>query len=177
MENVFRERGLRVEVLDDDLVRSKLSLDLDFSPQYLGVHLQRVSFVADLLARNGVAVIVAATVPYRSIQNEIRKQTTNLVEVFLDAPLEVCIQRDTKGLYARARTGEIKHFPGIDDPFEAPGQPDITVSTHKELPQDSLARIIKTLELLKRIPGPSRQTLTPEESKIIENRLKDLGYL
>ena len=104
-----------VEVLDGDLVRTNLSQGLGFSREDRNTNIRRIGFVANLLSRNGVVVIVAAISPYRDVRNELREKTTNFVEVYINAPLSVCESRDVKGLYAKARLGEIKSFTGIDD--------------------------------------------------------------
>jgi adenylylsulfate kinase len=146
LELELKERGFLVEVLDGDLVRTNLSQDLGFSRKDRNTNIRRIGFVANLLSRNGVVVIVAAITPYRDIRNELREKTTNFVEVYINAPLSVCESRDVKGLYAKARLGEINSFTGIDDCYEEPLNPNITCYTSKETIPESLDKIIKYIE-------------------------------
>ncbi len=113
-------RGYKVEWLDGDVVRQHLSKDLGFSKQDRDENIRRIGFVAELLTRNGVIVLVSAISPYGSVRDEVRRRIGNFLEVYVNAPLAVCEQRDVKGLYRRARTGELHHFTGVDDPYEAP---------------------------------------------------------
>src|SRR5437763_915381 len=128
----LRERGKRVELLDGDEVRQNLSSGLGFSKTDRDANIRRIAFVAKLLSRNGVVAITAAISPYREIRDEARAEIKNFVEVFVDCPLEVCEERDIKGLYARARAGEITQFTGISDPYEPPLNPEVTVHTERE---------------------------------------------
>lgn len=148
----LRRRGLPVEVLDGDVVRKSLSKGLGFSREDRDENIRRIGFVAGLLARNGVAVIVAAISPYRSTRDEVRASLGDFVEVHVDAPLEVCEKRDTKGLYAKARAGELKGFTGIDDPYEAPLSPEVVCRTGEESPTASVARVLTLLEAQGRLP-------------------------
>ncbi|MBW2085251.1 MAG: adenylyl-sulfate kinase, partial [Deltaproteobacteria bacterium] len=116
LQETLLERGLLVEILDGDIIRKNLSKGLGFSREDRDTNIRRIGFVAHLLARNGVAVIVAAISPYQSVRDEVRAEIGNFIEVFLDCPLEICVERDPKGLYRKALAGEIKHFTGIDDP-------------------------------------------------------------
>ena len=147
LELELKERDFLVEVLDGDLVRTNLSQGLGFSREDRNTNIRRVGFVANLLSRNGVVVIVAAISPYRDVRNELRENTTNFVEVYVNAPLSVCESRDVKGLYAKARLGEIKSFTGIDDAYEEPLNPDIICYTSKETIQESMDKIIKYLNI------------------------------
>lgn len=154
----LRARGLAVETLDGDVVRSHLSKGLGFSKEDRDTNIRRIGFVAGLLARNGVATIVAAISPYRAVREEVRTSlgSGSFVEVFVDAPVEVCEKRDTKGLYAKARAGEIKGFTGIDDPYEAPERADVTCRTADEPVEVSVGRILDALERESRIPAIRR---------------------
>lgn len=142
----LRERGRSVEILDGDIVRTNLSKGLGFSKEDRDTNVKRIGFVANLLSRNGVVAITAAISPYRAVRDDIREMTENFVEVFTDAPLEVCESRDVKGLYAKARAGEIKGFTGIDDPYEPPLNPEIVCYTHKEDLAESVAKVLNALE-------------------------------
>ena len=142
---ILKERGVKVEVLDGDVVRTNLSKGLGFSKEDRDTNILRIGFVANLLARNGVCAITAAISPYADIRNKIRADCQNFVEIYVEAPLDVLEDRDTKGLYKKARLGEIKNFTGISDPSEAPESPEVTVHTANEAIEDSAARILEYL--------------------------------
>jgi adenylylsulfate kinase len=146
VEHELRERGRRVEVLDGDIVRTNLSKGLGFGRDDRNVNVLRIGFVANLLARNGVAVIVSAISPYKEARDQVRRRIIDFVEVFVDAPLEVCAERDVKGLYKKAYSGEIPQFTGVSDPYEAPAAPDLTLKTDEEDPQESASKVIEKLE-------------------------------
>jgi adenylyl-sulfate kinase len=151
---VLRERGLKVEVLDGDEVRTNLSSGLGFSKEDRDTNVRRIAYVARLLARNGVIAIGAAISPYKDTRDQIRETfpVGSFVEVFASCPLEKLIQRDPKGLYARALKGELKHFTGIDDPYEPPDNPEVLVDTCVETVESGLRRILSTLELMGLVP-------------------------
>jgi adenylylsulfate kinase len=143
----LRARGERVELLDGDVVRENLSRGLGFSKEDRDINIRRIGFVAHLLARNGVKVISAAISPYRAVRDEVRENVgEDFLEVYVSTPLEVCESRDVKGLYARARSGALKGFTGIDDPYEPPLDPEIEIVTQGESPEESAARVIDVLE-------------------------------
>jgi adenylyl-sulfate kinase len=154
---ILKERGRRVEVLDGDIVRTNLSKGLGFSKEDRDTNILRIGFVADLLARNGVAVITAAISPYRDIRDANRKLVegdgAEFVEVFAAASVDECEARDVKGLYKKARAGEIKEFTGISDPYEAPLRPEVTCETGKESVEASMQRILHYLESRRLIPA------------------------
>jgi adenylylsulfate kinase len=152
LEQDLRERGCLVEVLDGDVVRTNLSKGLSYSREDRETNIRRMGFVAHLLSRNGVVAIVAAISPYRSARNEIRNLTEDFIEVYVNAPLEVCEARDTKGLYAMARAGEVNAFTGIDDPYEEPLNPTLICHTSEESVKESLSKVIAELERLEYIP-------------------------
>ncbi len=153
LEKELKERGLRIERLDGDVVRESLTRDLGFSKEDRDKNIERVSFVAKLLSRNGVGCICSFISPYQSVRDMVRQSTTNFLEVFIDAPLEVVMERDVKGLYKKAIAGEIPNFTGISDPFEAPVKPDIHIRTDKQTPQESAQEIVAHLERLELIPS------------------------
>ena len=141
------EYGKNVEVLDGDEVRENLSKGLGFSKEDRDTNIRRIGYVANMLSRNGVAAITAAISPYTALRNEIRgKCDASFVEVFVHAPLEVVEERDTKGLYKKARAGEIANFTGISDPYEAPEDPEVVVDTSKESIEESAEKIIAFLK-------------------------------
>jgi adenylyl-sulfate kinase len=144
---ILKERGCNVEVLDGDEVRENLSKGLGFSKEDRDTNIRRIGYVARLLSRNGACAITAAISPYTSVRDEVRSMTeATFVEVYVEAPLEVVEERDTKGLYKKARAGEIKNFTGISDPYEAPENAEVTVHTGSETIEESSARIISYLE-------------------------------
>lgn len=153
LEKDLRERGVRVERLDGDTVRKSLTRDLGFSKEDRDKNIERVTFVASLLSRNNVAVLASFISPYAETRDFVRDETTNFIEVFVDAPLEVCAERDVKGLYAKAFAGEIPNFTGVSDPYEAPSEPDIHVRTHKEEVVESANIILSWLEEKEFIPA------------------------
>ena len=142
---ILRERAVRVEVLDGDIVRTNLSKGLGFSKEDRDTNIRRIGFVAGLLARNGCCGMTAAISPYAEIRDEIRSQTENFVEVYVEAPLEIVEARDTKGLYKKARAGEIKNFTGVSDPYEAPVNAEVTVHTGDESIEVSAQKILDYL--------------------------------
>ncbi|MEG4211402.1 adenylyl-sulfate kinase [Microcoleus sp. S13_B4] len=148
LEPELKARGCKVEILDGDVVRTNLSKGLGFSQEDRDTNIRRIGFVAHLLSRNGVAVMTAAISPYRAIRDEIRAMEQNFVEVYITAPLEVCEDRDVKGLYAKARAGEIKGFTGIDDPYEEPLNPEIICYTERESVEESVKKVLSKLEEL-----------------------------
>ena len=147
VERELRERGEPVEVLDGDVVRTNLSKGLGFSKEDRDTNIRRIAFVADLLSRNGVGVITAAISPYRETRDEARElMGERFVEVYVKASVEACEERDVKGLYAKARSGEIKEFTGVSDPYEEPENPEIVVETEKQSPEESAQQILAYLE-------------------------------
>ncbi len=148
LEAELKSRNCKVEVLDGDLIRTWLSQGLGFSKKDRDINVRRVGFVANLLSRNGVIVIAATISPYQEIRDEIRAINQDFVEVYINTPLEVCEARDVKGLYAKARAGEIKGFTGIDDPYEVPTNPEVVCESAKETVEESANKVIGTLEKL-----------------------------
>jgi adenylylsulfate kinase len=149
VEEKLLDAGVPVEILDGDVVRENLSKGLGFSEEDRNTNIRRIAFVAHLLQRNGTFVITAAISPYRAIRDEARSMIKDFVEVFADAPLEVCEERDVKGLYAKARAGEIKGFTGIDDPYEAPENAEVVLKTGEHSPEESAQQVIDKLIELK----------------------------
>lgn len=137
-----------VEVLDGDIVRTHLSKGLGFSREDRNTNIQRIAFVCNLLTRNGVVSIAAAISPYREAREWARKEIGNFVEVYVKCPLEVCRQRDVKGLYKLADEGKIRGFTGVDDPYEEPEHPELVIETDKEAVEESVTRIFARLEEL-----------------------------
>lgn len=142
----LREKRQYVEILDGDVVRQSLTKDLGFIEVDRKINLERVTFVAKLLSRNGVATIVSFISPYIVSRENARKETTNFIEVFVKCPLKICMKRDVKGLYEKALTGEITNFTGISHPYEEPSHPEIIVETDKETLEESTAKILTFLQ-------------------------------
>ncbi len=141
------EHGRQVTLLDGDVVRTHLSKGLGFSKEDRDTNIRRIGFVASEIVRHGGTVICAAVSPYRATRNEVRSlMPDHFVEVFVDTPLEVCEDRDTKGMYAKARRGEIQGFTGVDDPYEAPENPEIVLDTVEGQPEENASRIIDYLK-------------------------------
>jgi adenylyl-sulfate kinase len=151
LEPELKKRGWCVEVLDGDEIRQNLSKGLGFSREDRETHLKRVTYVAKLLSRNGVAVIAAFISPYRNIREYARRETTNFVEVFVKCSVEGCAKRDPKGLYKKASNGQIKDLTGPQDLYEEPLNPDLVVDTEK--------------------------LTVAEEVEVIESKLKELDLI
>ncbi|WP_373480080.1 adenylyl-sulfate kinase [Geminocystis sp.] len=154
VEIKLREKGYKLEVLDGDIVRTNLTKGLGFSKEDRDENIRRIGFVSNLLTRNGVIVIVSAISPYRAIREEVREKIGNFVEVFVNAPLSVCEGRDVKGLYKKARSGEIKLFTGISDPYEPPTNPEIECRTDLEELEESVNKVLQSLEKLGYLSQP-----------------------
>jgi adenylylsulfate kinase len=141
----LKSAGYKVEILDGDVVRQHFSKGLGFSKEDRIENIKRVAYVAHLLARNGVVVIVALISPYREGRNYARQLIGDFVEVYVKCPLNVLIERDVKGLYAKALRGEIQNFTGISDPYEPPENPEVVVETDKETVDESVDKIWQAL--------------------------------
>ncbi len=142
------DRGLKPEIFDGDVVRRHLSKGLGFSREDRDTNVRRIGFVAGLLAKHGVPVIVAAVSPYRDTRDEVRREIENFVEVYVKCPQEVCERRDVKGMYAQARAGKIQGFTGVDDPYEPPLNSEVTIETSVEGAEASLEKIVTKLKQL-----------------------------
>ncbi len=141
----LRASGRKVEVLDGDVVRQHLSKGLGFSRTDRDTNVLRIGFVAQLLARNGVAVVVAAVSPYASTRELVRQQIPGFVEVFVECPLEECERRDVKGMYKKARAGSLGAFTGVDDPYGPALRPAGTLRTRGEGVDESLRKVLDKL--------------------------------
>jgi adenylyl-sulfate kinase len=143
---ILKEHNLGVERLDGDIVRKSLCRDLGFSKEDRNENIRRVTFVAKLLTRNGVAVLTSFISPYREIRNEARREIGDFIEVYTKCPIEVCMGRDVKGMYQKALKGEIKEFTGVSDPYEEPLDPELVLETDKESLDESAKRVIDFLK-------------------------------
>ena len=177
LERVLVERGLNVELLDGDEVRTNLSKGLGFSKEDRDINIRRIGYVCKLLSRNGVVAIAAAISPYQEVRREVREMIDRFVEVYMECPIEVLTERDPKGLYKKALSGEIANFTGISDPYEAPEQAEIVCDTDKESVQESITKVVRSLELMGYIPTEEgKAVLSPEREVTVRDRLEKLGY-
>jgi len=148
VEQRLRARGRSVEVLDGDVVRTHLSKGLGFSRADRDTNIKRIAFVCALLTRNGVISIAAAISPYRETRAWARREIGNFVEVYVKCPVEVCRQRDLKGLYKLADSGKIPNLTGVNDPYEEPESPELVLETDKETIAECTDRVLAKLEEL-----------------------------
>lgn len=148
VERQLRKWGIKVELLDGDVVRTNLSKGLSFSREDRDLNIKRIGFVCHLLTRNGIAAVVSAVSPYREARDHNRRMIGNFVEVYVNTSAAECEKRDVKGLYKKARAGEIKGFTGVDDPYEIPERPEIICETEKESPEASAEKVITRLREL-----------------------------
>ena len=165
LEPALRARGLKVELLDGDVVRTNLSKGLGFSKEDRDTNIRRIGFVCNLLTRNGVVAIGAAISPYREVRDEVRAEIGRFVEVFVKCPLEVLQERDVKGLYAKALRGEIANFTGVSDPYEEPLNPEVVLESDKETEEESLAKVVAKLEELGYLPSAQESSASGAEKK------------
>ena len=177
VRDILLERGMKVEVLDGDEVRTNLSKGLGFSKEDRDTNIRRIGWVCHLLTRNDVVAVAAAISPYRAIRDENRTLIGRFVEVYCECDLDTLKGRDPKGLYEKALNGEIKNFTGVSDPYEAPEKAEVVVNTASEDIDASVNRIIATLEQLSYIPATDGRGYNEEEEESIKQRLKDLGYI
>ena len=173
IERRLKALDRNVEVLDGDTVRTHLSKGLGFSREDRDTNIQRIAFVCNLLTRNGVVSIAAAISPYREARERARKEIGNFVEVYVKCPLEVCRQRDVKGLYKLVDEGRIKGFTGVDDPYEEPEHPELVIETDKETVEESVSRIFARLEEL----GYLAPEEVYEDARILRDRLAAWDHL
>jgi len=143
---VLKNSDINLERLDGDVVRENLTKGLSFSKEDRDENIHRIGFVANLLSRNGVGVIASFISPYKKQREGLKKTIENFIEVFVDAPLSICEDRDPKGMYKKARSGEIKSFTGVSDPYEVPDNPDIHLLSN-EMSVDECAGVV--IEYLK----------------------------
>jgi adenylylsulfate kinase len=176
---ILIHRGMKVERLDGDIVRKSLTRDLGFTKEDRDKNIERVTFVAKVLSRNGVATLVSFISPYREKRDAARKETTNFIEVFVKCSLEVLVERDVKGLYKKALKGEIENFTGVSDPYEDPPRPEIVCETDKETLEESVKKVMNYLEENGFAPTSLEdvEKITKNDEDEIKKRLEMLGYL
>lgn len=156
----LRDEGAKVEVLDGDVVRTNLSKGLGFSKEDRDTNIKRIGFVCELLSRNGVIAIAAAISPYRDVRDSVRSTIEHFVEVYAHCPMETLIERDVKGLYKKALAGEIKNFTGVSDPYEPPLNPEVSIDSSKETPEESADKIWAKLVELGLLSADGRPSLS-----------------
>lgn len=166
LQRALDEAGFAVEVLDGDEVRQRLTKGLRFSKEDRDENIRRIAYVAKLLTRVGAVAITAAISPYQESRERARAEIGNFVEVYVDCPLCVCMQRDVKGLYAKAVRGEVPNFTGISDPYEPPVQPEVVVHTERESQEESLNKILEKLVALNCVPDRLVRRLIKDEPDV-----------
>ena len=142
---ILRGKGYRVERLDGDIVRQGLTTDLGFSRKDRDENIRRIAFVAKMLSRNDVIALATFVSPYREARRDARREIERFVEVYVRCPVEICVKRDVKGMYKKAREGKITHFTGVDDPYEEPEHPELILDTDKESVDESVQKVLQTL--------------------------------
>lgn len=171
------KRGRNVEMLDGDVVRTNLSKGLGFSKEDRDTNIRRIGFVSALLARNESICIAAAISPYQAIRDEVRAMHEHFVEVYTECSLDTLEERDTKGLYKKARAGEIKGFTGIDDPYEAPENPEVRVDTETKDIEHGTQQVLAYLETKGLIPAAPGNDIPADEEARIVDKLKALNFV
>jgi len=144
----LRQRGLRAERLDADIIRKHLWKELGYSKEDRDENIRRVTFLAKLLTRNGIIVLTSFISPYTELRDYARREIGNFVEIYVKCPVEVCIQRDTRGMYKRAIAGELQNFTGISDPYEEPVTPELVIESDKESLEESVTKVITKMKEL-----------------------------
>lgn len=166
IEKILKARGVYVQRLDGDIVRQHLTRDLGFSKEDRDENISRNSFVAKLLTQNDIITLCSFISPYREARQKAREIIGEFIEVYVNAPLEVCEERDVKGLYAKARAGEIDNFTGISDPYEPPENPDLELRTDKETVEESALKVISYLEEKGYIPA-LEEVYSEEDKEVV----------
>lgn len=145
---ILKKKGFLVERLDGDLVRQNLSSDLGFSKKDRDENIRRAIFLADMLTRNNIVVLASFVSPYQKQRRKARKQIKQFIEVYVRCPVKICMKRDVKGMYRKALEGKIKHFTGVDDPYEEPEKPELIVDTDIESVEESVGKVLEKIEEL-----------------------------
>ncbi len=170
LQRALDEAGFAVEVLDGDEVRQRLTKGLGFSKEDRDENIRRISYVAKLVTKVGGVAITAAISPYQESRARARAEIGNFVEIYVDCPLSVCMQRDVKGLYAKAVRGEVPNFTGISDPYEPPVQPEVVVHTERESQEESLNKILEKLVALNCVPDRLVRRLIKDEPDVCDEQ-------
>ena len=181
VEKHLRGLGLRVETLDGDEVRAALSPKLGFTAEARDENTKRIAYVAKLLARNGVAVLCPVVAPERRHRDRCREWVDRFVEVYVKASMPVLEERDPKGLYAKAKRGEVDDLVGVHQPYEEPLKPEVVVDTDAEPPEASARRVIRHLERAGYVPATlgddDEHEYARDDEETVRKRLEALGYL
>lgn len=177
VEVILRDAGYKVEVLDGDVVRTNLSKGLGFSKEDRDLNIKRIGFVCNLLTRNGVVAIAAAISPYREVRAYNRREIGDFIEIFCQCPLEVLIDRDVKGLYKKALAGEIENFTGVSDPYEDPENPEVTINSDSETPEESARKVLDKMIEMGYVDIERIKMSQDSDDEKIKKRLEDLGYI
>ncbi|MCK5706716.1 MAG: adenylyl-sulfate kinase [Candidatus Aureabacteria bacterium] len=172
----LKKENYKVEMLDDDIIRTNLSKGLGFSKEDRDENIKRVGFVCEVLTRNGVIALSVCISPYKEARELNRKRIGSFVEVYTKCTIEECIKRDPKGNYKKALAGEIKNYTGIDDPYEEPVNPEIILETDKETPEQSAEKLLNKLKELHYLEDLAKE-ISPEEEAKIKEKLGSLGYI
>ncbi len=177
IKNELIERGMKVELLDGDEFRTTLSKGLGFSKEDRDTNIRRIGYVAKLLSRNGVVAITAAISPYRDTRNEQRQKIGRFFEVYTECDLDTLEARDVKGLYKKARAGQIKNFTGVDDPYEPPTSPEVHCNTAKEEQDACFDRILTALEARGWVAKPAGDGIDQATEAAAMRSLKAKGFI
>ncbi len=175
--DALRERGRRTELLDSGRIRNALNRSLGFTREEVEINLLRLGYECKLLNRNGVVAIVMAVSPYRDVRDRIREDVGDFVEVYCRCPMEELMKRGAAELFEKAQRGQIAHVAGVNAPYEEPLKPEVLLNTDRLSVEQTVTKVIATLELLGRIERVEAACYTPEEEEMIRQRLQDLGYL
>lgn len=174
VERMLRERGIPIENLDADEIRKNLSPDLGYTEKDRDINTKRLAFLAALLEKHGVSAMVAAVSSLQRFRDRAREMSRNFVEIYVMCPVEVCMERDPKGLYARAKRGEVNDIAGLHQPYEASPNPEVICESHKESVEECAVKVILKLEEMGLLPP---ENYTFEDEEVIKERLRSLGYL
>jgi adenylylsulfate kinase len=175
----LKKRSLKVELLDGDIIRTNFSKGLGFTKQDRDINIRRIGFISYLLNKNDIISVVAAIAPYREIRRQNRALLENYIEVFCDCPLDILEKRDPKGLYVKARSGEIPNFTGISDPYESPENPEMHLRTSEETEEETSEKVISFLEAHEYIPPKSECILceySENDERALRQHLASLGF-
>ncbi len=177
LAEAIQRRGLHVEVLNSARIRREINRSLGFTREEIEANLRRLGYECKLLNKNGVITVVTSVSPYRDVRDAIREEVGSFVEVYCRAPMEVLIGRDSRGLFEKAKRGEIQCVAGINAPYEEPFKPEILLNTDQDSAEVCCAKSLKTLELLGFLDPYEASGYSADEEEMIKKRLRDLGYL
>ena len=174
VEKMLQKRGIPIENLDADEIRKNLSPDLGYTEKDRDINTKRLAFLGSLLEKHGVSAIVAAVSSLQRFRDRAREMSRNFLEIYVTCPVEVCMERDPKGLYARGKRGEVNDIAGLHQPYEVPVSPEVICESDKETVEECAMRVILKLEEMGLLPP---ENYTFEDEEVIKERLRSLGYL